>query len=338
MASTEDQIVQAQATTRIREIQLTPLRHLGTGCEGDAWLCRDTKGARRATRTQPSKLLVVRLCTDREVPDEQVSEGYLREHKILTKLRHPAILDSFGLSHDHLMFMPPYVPGGTLKQFMNELDGFEVSPPPMFVWHTFQTLLDVLVHAHGQKDSSGEPEPIAHGDMHMGNMMVSCNETANNGLPRLLLLDGGFGGEFVVDSDQALEQDIAYLRSILHSLAHPRCWQGLKIGELCPLDRAKFNNDDSISSEFQTRRFSNLMDHLSANSAGDLTPWTIASTLQKRWGPYVQSRIDHFASVAAPSGAFNRILRFWSDERYSIEAKGPGRKVTAGNGEKIKLR
>lgn len=150
---------------------------------------------------------------------------------------------------------------------VSKLNGLRETVPPLISWHLFKSLLDVIVYLHGHRGARSRSTPIAHGDMHTENIMVSCNESTPNGLPQLKLIDFGSGAECVIDSIAAMAQDLLYLGNTLHRLAHPDCPEHRMSDGTC----REINRKMYVRPEFSSRSFGQLMRTLSKDGRAHIT-------------------------------------------------------------------
>ncbi|KAF1947501.1 kinase-like protein [Clathrospora elynae] len=134
-----------------------PVRHLGTGGNGEVDLCRDTRiGTLVAVKT-------IYHDNPRSLPNEVSILQQLGRHDNLvwyhTMLHHP--------TRDlRLQLVFEYCPMGDLVDY---LETFETQPPEMFIWHVFKHVAKGLNFLHRRG--------VVHGDIKPANILLTTHRS-----------------------------------------------------------------------------------------------------------------------------------------------------------------
>ena len=290
--------VHANARQLVAPLKLRPLRSIGEGYKGVVWLCET---ADKGSDARGSKYRVVKLGLEVSVIQNEVS--------IMLRPDHPGILKLQNCHKGSKALVLPYIPGRTLKDFQNQLNSErQRTVPTAFVYHVFVSLLDIIHALHTRRDSNGLLESVAHKDIWIGNIMISCTEL-ENGFPKIWLIDFGNAevGDLTADlrRRKALQFDMEALGHVLHCLAHSVGWfcKGRQADGTCakfsmPKDGNPGSHPDHcqmptsgferIDPEFRTEKFDQLLRDLSQHGVQE--PGNDAAGISERYMAWAVER------------------------------------------------
>jgi hypothetical protein len=126
------------------------------------------------------------VCIMKVLPSAAMYPGYAeREINILDRLRnHPNIVQIQDYHLPSGRHVAPWMVtdlcnAGTLDQCMDENIAFNVSPPELFIWHVYESLVEAVRYCHhGPKGKSLlKWDPISHRDIIPGNILLTYEET-----------------------------------------------------------------------------------------------------------------------------------------------------------------
>lgn len=299
-----------EATRLVADDGLDALKLLGVGEGGDAWLCSQTEA--------PYDLRVAKILPTPAKADKEYQMSHILDHPaILKPISHPP-----GSRH----IVMPYIPGGGLDAFRRQLNNeLKVKVPPAFVYHVLLKLMAGLRAMHTYTNSNGQLTPICHLDLVCQNVLVSCLETDQNGLPAIKIIDFGRANWETTARNAAkspgkelpIDFDLRLLGETLHSLAHnvshgqsrdsagncrnlPQC-PALKEG-------------DNVHAEFRSIQFQALMGDLSWNGSKAMD----IVQLENKWRVWAERQLAQALSQGVPE-EIGEALKTWAEDRYAKE-------------------
>ncbi|PVH98441.1 hypothetical protein DM02DRAFT_630240 [Periconia macrospinosa] len=150
------------------------------------------------------------ICKQRDDGDVWVEAHVARQ---LTGFAHlVSLLDYFPASKtnkNHSLYFG-YCDQGTLEDLRLRHYLFQTKIPESFIWHVLLSMAKALEACH---TGLGKPdwEPIAHRDVHRGNILLSAPKDPAEQYPEVYLADFGRAEMGVARNQEAMQSDIAHL-------------------------------------------------------------------------------------------------------------------------------
>lgn len=122
-----------------------------------------------------SKLFALKKILPQWSQDPQFVDMLVNEAKILTRLKHPGIVEVFELGCEgktHFIVME-YVDGLNLRELLKKLGEQAVQLPPNAAVQIVAEICAALHYTHSHKNDEGELEPIIHRDISPQNILIS---------------------------------------------------------------------------------------------------------------------------------------------------------------------
>lgn len=122
-----------------------------------------------------SKLFALKKILPQWSQDPQFVDMLVNEAKILTRLKHPGIVEVFELGCEgttHFIVME-YVDGLNLRELIRKLEKQAVKLPYRSAVEIVSRICAALHYTHSHKNNRGEPEPIIHRDISPQNILIS---------------------------------------------------------------------------------------------------------------------------------------------------------------------
>lgn len=131
--------------------------------------------ARPADPSEGDGLVVIKRILPELARKPEFVQSFLREARILARIRHPNVVAIHDLGHDDdgLYLVMDYVDGRSLSALTRALKGAQSRVGPAIAAHLFAEACAGLHAAHELTDESGKPLHIIHRDISPQNLMVS---------------------------------------------------------------------------------------------------------------------------------------------------------------------
>ena len=146
-------------------------KKLGAGAFAEVWLARETGSFGF------SKLVALKVLTDRAGEDEARFESLVNEARVCGHLHHPHIVDVYGVAQaEGLRFIAmEYVQGVPLDVLLRTRERLGLDLPHSVVVDIGIHIAQALTHAHEARDADGTPLAIVHRDLKPANILMSVH-------------------------------------------------------------------------------------------------------------------------------------------------------------------